>query len=43
VADNGRHLGQLLLAQLDHQQTSTTSYLEPVEIITRQSDGPLLS
>ena len=41
VADNGRHLGQLLLAQLDHQATSTTSYLEPVDIIARQSDGPL--
>jgi LacI family transcriptional regulator len=41
VADNGRHLGQLLLAQLDQQDTSTTSYLEPVDIIARQSDGPL--
>ena len=41
VADNGRHLGQLLLAQLDHQSISTTSYLEPVDIIARQSDGPL--
>lgn len=40
VSDNGRHLGQLLLAQLIQQTTPTTNYLEPVDIISRQSDGP---
>ena len=39
VAENGRHLGQLLLAQLDHQKMPFNRYLEPVEIIARQSDG----
>ncbi|MEY4507383.1 MAG: hypothetical protein RL297_1961 [Pseudomonadota bacterium] len=40
VSDNGRHLGQLLLAQLDQLSTPTLSYLEPVDLIARQSDGP---
>jgi LacI family transcriptional regulator len=42
VFDNGRHLGQLLLAQLDQQATPISQYLEPVDIIARQSDGPRL-
>jgi LacI family transcriptional regulator len=43
VFDNGRHLGQLLLAQLDQQATPISQYLEPVDIIARQSDGPRLN
>jgi LacI family transcriptional regulator len=42
VFDNGRHLGQLLLAQLDQQHGPISSYLEPVDLIARQSDGPLV-
>ncbi|MEY2655493.1 MAG: hypothetical protein RLZZ524_2521 [Pseudomonadota bacterium] len=40
VADNGRHLGQLLLASLGHRPAPRSSYLEPVELIGRLSDGP---
>ncbi|MEY4977202.1 MAG: hypothetical protein RIQ97_2397 [Pseudomonadota bacterium] len=43
VIDNGRHLGQLLLAQFDRQLPPVANYLEPVEIIARQSDGPCRS
>lgn len=43
VADNGRHLGQLLLAQLEQQPSAMSSYLEPVDIIARQSDGRVIS
>lgn len=39
VAENGRHLGQLLLARLEQQASALNSYLEPVDIIARQSDG----
>jgi len=39
VAENGRHLGQLLLAQLNNQKPPFDQYLEPVDIIARQSDG----
>ena len=40
VLDNGRHIGQLLLAQLDGSATAPEHYLEPVELVPRQSDGP---
>lgn len=43
VSENGRHLGQLLLAQLNLQKPPFDSYLEPVEIIARQSDGQKLT
>jgi len=39
VLDNGRHIGQLLLAQLDGSATAPGHYLEPVELVARQSDG----
>ena len=37
---NGRHIGQLLLAQLDSDDSLPRHYLEPVELVPRQSDGP---
>ena len=40
VLDNGRHIGQLLLAQLEGTAKPTDHYLEPVELVPRQSDGP---
>lgn len=40
VAENGRHIGQLLLAQLEMDGSTPGHYLEPVELVARQSDGP---
>lgn len=40
VLDNGRHIGQLLLARLDGSPSASQHYLEPVELVPRQSDGP---
>ena len=43
VVDNGRHLADLLMRQLSGETTPPLSRLEPVHLIARQSDGPLLS
>lgn len=41
VAENGRHIGQLLIESLQGSRARTSSYLEQVELIARDSDGPL--
>ena len=43
VVDNGRHLADLLMRQIAGETTPHLSRLEPVHLIARQSDGPILS
>jgi LacI family transcriptional regulator len=43
VFENGRHIGQLLLESLGGQPLSRHHYLEPVELVARASDGPLIT
>ena len=41
VSDNGRLIGQLLLAALAGRMPAVWHHLEPVELVPRASDGPL--
>ena len=43
VSDNGRLLGQLLLDRLADRLPAVCHHLEPVELVPRDSDGPLSS
>ena len=40
IVDNGKHLAELLIRQMNGEPPQGLTRLEPVQLITRQSDGP---
>jgi LacI family transcriptional regulator len=40
VFENGRHIGEALLSQLNGETMNSDGYLEPVGLVPRGSDGP---
>jgi len=40
IVDNGRHLADLLMRQINGEPVQGLTRLEPVHLIARQSDGP---
>lgn len=40
IVDNGRHLADLLMRQINGESAAGLTRLEPVHLIARQSDGP---
>ncbi len=42
IVDNGKHLADLLMRQMNGEDVETLNRLEPVRLIVRRSDGPCL-
>jgi LacI family transcriptional regulator len=42
IFENGQHLGQVLLAVMEGTEPASLHYLEPVVLVPRSSDGPVV-
>ncbi|HNW02880.1 MAG TPA: substrate-binding domain-containing protein, partial [Burkholderiaceae bacterium] len=42
IVDNGRHLADLLMREINGESIQSLTRLEPVHLIARQSDGPCI-